>query len=237
MKKYIYFIAVLTVILSGCSAENNNLYQNNDLDIYDKQAMISENNEEFLKLESQEANVNQNISVPIELDEKYNVISSAEISDIYLCYETNTIQNMSNFRRNFKTIEHYDTFFNEDGSLKSEYVFVELSFTIFAEKKWDELLLTSFKLKYTYDNIHQSKEPKFVNECNDFENVHKLNAISVNANEKKDINIGYIISSDIFNNMDDVYLDVSFGDYDIDISKNIIIDNIEMYNQSKIGEQ
>lgn len=231
MAKLFIIISCLSLSLMSCnkSAENTNS-DNNAADFNlngDESQINSANLNEFSKVEAN-AESNDNILVlPISVNKNDEITDTAKVELLSVEYEENNITKFENLPLYYNTIFQYEKYFDNDGILKPDYVFIELTLGISSEKSWDEVLLTSFKLEYTYDGQYGSCEPRFVDNCIDFTNPHKGSTVMIKAGETNLFKIGYIILKKEFNNIDDIYLNARFADFNINGSDSLKIKSID----------
>ena len=149
------------------------------------------------------------ITLPIVINESKEITDSATVKLLSAKFEENEIRNFQNISQYYTTIPHYEKYFDNDGSLNSDYVFAELNIGITSQKSWDDLYLTSFNLEYIYNGQYGSCEPKFIDNCIDFEDPHKQSTVAIKADEMNEISIGYILPKEEFESLIMEYLPVT----------------------------
>ena len=238
MKKVLCLILCLSVfqiVLTGCSNKTNDTGKSADNDKTvaeynvngDESLINSENLELFEDVAQKANNTSDEITLPIVVNENKEITDYAKVKLLSAKYEEGEIKSFTNLSDNYTTIFHYDNYFNNDGLLNDNYVFVELTLSITSEKTWEDIRLSSFKLQYVYNGQYGSCEPKFIDNCIDFNDPHKRSAIIIKSDDINEIKIGYIISRQEFENIDDAYLHAQFSTFSIDGSGSLKIESIE----------
>lgn len=234
MKKIILLSIATMTILSGCSktGENSSLKV-----IYDESSVAEENKSYMSKIAGIAEKNSDTITLPIKVDENNNITDVAEVKLISATYETNTINNFNGFNEYWQTIYHYDEYFNEDGTLKPEYAFAEVTVDITSDNRWEEINLTDFKLSFMSLGEYHSAEPRLIDKCVDFNNPHNHSAISLEAKQPKTIMIGYIVKKDVIENIDEAYLNACFASFDKVDGRDCLTLSFKKYSGGADNEQ
>lgn len=219
MKKFYSLLIALNIItLVGCSSTQGNLGVSSEVTseiIQDEKVINSQNLDEYSKVVEKNDTESDVMTLAIQVDDDGNVLDSADVKIISAISETGEIKHFDGIDEHWQTIPHYDMYFSEDGTLLPEYVFAEITVEINSAKSWDELLLTGFELKYISDGEAGTKEPKIIDKCLDYNNLHKGMAISIEANTPKLVTLGYLLYKENFESITEAYLYGRFAQFNI----------------------
>ena len=223
--------SMLSIGLTGCSFQTDSTDSSESVAEYningDESLINSENLDLFSEVAGKAEENEDTITLPIVINESGEITDSATVKLLSAKFEENEIRNFQNISQYYTTIPHYEKYFDNDGSLNSDYIFAELNIGITSQKSWDDLYLTSFNLEYIYNGQYGSCEPKFIDNCIDFEDPHKQSTVAIKADEMNEISIGYILPKEEFENIDEVYLHAQFATFSIDGSKSIKINSFD----------
>ena len=216
MRNIVFLLLIcLTINLCGCSLSKNNSedkFENNDSSSYSEEEIESKKLEEYLDVAGKYEENSDTMSVAIEVDDDGNILECAKIKVISAIVETGTIEKFYSFDERWKTIYHCEKYFNDDGTVKADYVFAEINVEIKADKSWDELVLTDFN-RYLSNGVTGLNEPKIIDKAVDYDDIHKRMTISLEADVPKTVTLGYLISKETFDNISDVYIEGRFGTF------------------------
>jgi len=225
-------LSVLSIGLTGCSFQTNSTDSSESVAEYningDEFLINSENLDQFSEVAGKAEENEDTIILPIVINESNEITDSAIVKLLSAKFEENDIKNFQNISQYYTTIFHYEEYFDDDGSLNQDYIFAELNIGITSQKSWDDLRLTSFKLEYVYNGQYGSCEPKFIDNCIDFEDPHRRSAVAIKADEMNEINIGYILPKEEFENIDEIYLHAQFATFSIDGSESLKINSFDL---------
>lgn len=225
-------LSVLSIGLTGCSFQTNSTDSSESVAEYningDESLINSENLDQFSEVAGKAEENEDTIILPIVINESNEITDSAIVKLLSAKFEENDIKNFQNISQYYTTIFHYEEYFDDDGSLNQDYIFAELNIGITSQKSWDDLRLTSFKLEYVYNGQYGSCEPKFIDNCIDFEDPHRRSAVAIKADEMNEINIGYILPKEEFENIDEIYLHAQFATFSIDGSESLKINSFDL---------
>lgn len=215
MKKiYSFLIAFNIITLAGCSSMQNNISSSPEI-VQDEAAINSQNIEEYNKVVEKHNGKSDTMSLAINVDEKGKVLEKADVKIVSAISETGKITHFDGIDQRWQKIAHYERYFDDNGALLPEYVFAEITVEISSDKSWDELLLTSFQLRYISNGEAGTKEPHIIDKCIDCNNPHKGTTISIEANNPKLVTLGYIIPKENFDSITEAYLYGRFAQFDI----------------------
>ena len=215
MKKiYSFLIAFNIITLAGCSSMQNNISSSPEI-VQDEAAINSQNIEEYNKVVEKHNGKSDTMSLAINVDEKGKVLEKADVKIVSAISETGKITHFDGIDQRWQKIAHYERYFDDNGALLPEYVFAEITVEICSDKSWDELLLTSFQLRYISNGEAGTKEPHIIDKCIDCNNPHKGTTISIEANNPKLVTLGYIIPKEKFDSITEAYLYGRFAQFDI----------------------
>lgn len=210
MKKKLLLSLISLVIIStaGCSEINSNHEEisSNSEYVFDENEIKEQNLEGYNDVIKKHEESSNTMDLAIKVDDKGDVLESANVKIVSAIYETGKIEHFSGFDEHWQTIYHYENYFNDDGILKPEFVFAEVTIEINCNKSYDELYLTGFTLDYLSNGEALKIEPRLIDKCIDYDNPHKGMVISIEADKPKIVTLGYPIYKKNFDTITEVYL-------------------------------
>ena len=135
--------SMLSIGLTGCSFQTDSTDSSESVAEYningDESLINSENLDLFSEVAGKAEENEDTITLPIVINESKEITDSATVKLLSAKFEENEIKNFQNISQYYTTIPHYEKYFDNNGSLNSDYVFAELNIGITSQKSWDDL--------------------------------------------------------------------------------------------------